>query len=105
MSAAGRVERGGAWRRRGDVLLRVIAAIPLGYAVGSLWAMALARLLPGDRSEATIIATLVAFALCAFAAIWAFAARSAWRAIWTLAGMGAVAGAITWISIDLTGRL
>lgn len=87
------------------MVLRVIAGVPLGYAVGSLWAMALARILPGDRAEATVAATLVAFALCAFAAMWAFAARSGWRAMWTLAVLGAVAGGITWASIADTGRL
>lgn len=86
-------------------MLRVLAAIPLGYAVGSVWAMALARILPGDRSQATIIATLVAFALCAFAAMWAFAARSGWRAFWTLLLIGGVGGAITWLSIQATGRI
>lgn len=93
------------WRRRGDMVLRIIAAVPLGYAVGSLWAMALARLLPGERSEATVAATLVAFAICAVAAMWAFAARSGWRAFWTLALLGAVAGGVAWASIHLTGRL
>jgi len=87
------------------MVLRIIAAVPLGYAVGSLWAMALARLLPGERSGATVVATLVAFAICAAAAMWAFAARSGWRALWTLMMLGAMAGAITWTSIHLTGRL
>lgn len=58
-----------AWLRRGDMALRIIAAVPLGYAVASLWAMALARLLPGDRAEATVAATLIAFSLCAVAAM------------------------------------
>ena len=92
------------WLRRGDTVLRVLAAIPVGYAVASLWAMALARVLPGERSEATIIATLAAFVLCAASAMWAFAARSGWRAIWTLAVAGAVAGTIAWASIAMTGR-
>lgn len=93
------------WAKRGDMVLRVLAAIPLGYAVGSLWAMALARVIPGERSEATIIATLVAFVICAGGAMWAFAARSGWRAVWTLVLLGAVAGAIAWASIQATGRL
>ena len=96
---------GSGWRRRGDVVLRVVAAIPLGYAVASLWAMALARMLPGARSEATVIATLAAFVLCAAAAMWAFAARSGWRACWTLTAGGGVAAAIAWVSIATTGRL
>jgi len=103
MSGAGLSHR--PWAKRGDMVLRVLAAIPLGYGVASLWAMALARVIPGARSEATVIATLVAFVLCAVAAMWAFAARSGWRAVWTLALLGAVAGAIAWMSIEATGRL
>lgn len=97
--------QGVALRRHGDNALRIVAAMPLGYAVASLWAAALARLLPGDRAEATVAATLIAFALCAMAAMWAYAARSGWRAVWTLAVIGAVAGAITWLSIASGGRL
>ena len=67
------------WARRGDIALRVVASVPLAYATASLWAMALARLLPGDRAEATVTAALIALALCALAAMWAFAARSGWR--------------------------
>ncbi|MBB3349942.1 hypothetical protein [Sphingomonas sp. BK069] len=92
------------WARRGDLTLRVIAAVPLGYAVASLWAMALARLLPGTRSGATVAAALIALALCAVAAMWAFAARTGWRATWTLLALGAVAGAIAWSSILTGGR-
>ena len=87
------------------MLLRILAAVPIGYAVGSLWAMALARILPGARLEATIIAQLAAFAICAAAAMWAFAARSGWRAVWTLVALGALAGVIAWWSIQLTGRI
>jgi hypothetical protein len=86
------------------VSLRVVAAIPLGYAVASLWAMALARVLPGARSEATVTATLVAFVIAAAAAMYAFAARSGWRATWVLLVLGSVAGAIAWMSIAATGR-
>ena len=93
------------WARRGDIGLRIVAAVPLAYATSSLWAMAIARLLPGDRAEASVTAALIALALCAVAAMWAFAARSGWRAIWTLGVAAAVAAAITWISIDATGRV
>ena len=93
-----------AWRRRGDMALRIVAAIPLGYAAASLCAMALARLLPGDRAQATVAATLVALALCGVHAMWAFAARSGWRAVWTLALFAGVCGAVTWVSIAQTGR-
>ncbi|TXC72865.1 hypothetical protein FSB78_09950 [Sphingomonas ginsenosidivorax] len=93
------------WARRGDIALRVVAAVPLAYATASLWAMAIARLLPGDRAEASVTAAMIALAVCAVAAMWAFAACSGWRAIWTLAAAAAIAAAIAWISIDATGRL
>jgi hypothetical protein len=37
--------------------------------------------------------------------MWAFAARSGWRAFWTLAVTGAIAGGLTWLSIMGSGRL
>lgn len=100
-----RSNRGSAWRTRGDWTLRVLSALPLGYTVASLWAAALARLLPVDRAEAAIWATLAAFVICAAAAIWAFAARSGWRATWTLALLGALPALVAWTSIAAGGRL
>lgn len=102
---SGRMANEEIWRRRGDVMLRILAAVPLGYAVSSLWAMALARLLPGGPSEATTTAALIAAALCAGAAMYAFAARSGLRAFLTLALLGALAGAIAWGSIQAGGRV
>jgi hypothetical protein len=87
------------------MLLRIVAALPLGYAVATLWAMATARMLPIDASQATTTGMLAAFVICPFAAIWAFAARSGWRAVWVLALAGALAGGITWLSIATGGRL
>ena len=93
------------WRRRGEAALRVLAAIPLAYAVASLWAMALARFLPGSRADATMFAILLSFPVCAAAAMWACAARSGWRAVWTLALVAALGGAGAWLSIVQGGRL
>ena len=92
------------WMRRADITLRIIAAVPLGYATSSLWGMALARILPMERSEATVTASLIAIALCAVAAMYAFAARSGLRAFLVLVLLGALAGGITWLSIANTGR-
>lgn len=94
-----------AWRRRGDVGLRVLAAIPVGYAVASLWGMVFARVLPAGPSEASIVGQLIAFVLCAGFAMWAFAARSGWRALWTLCVVGGVAGGIVWLSMANGARL
>ena len=104
-ASAGDTHARARWTRRGDIALRVVAAIPLGYATASLWAMAIARLLPGDRAGASVTAALVALVLCAIAAMWAFAARSGWRAVWTLAAAAGCAAVIAWISIGATGRL
>lgn len=96
---------GAAWRRRGDAALRLLAAMPLGYACASLWAMALARILPMPELAGTITASLVAFVLCAGIAMYAYAARSGWRAFSTIAAAAAVAGGVAWLSIQATGRL
>ncbi len=88
-----------------DTTLRILCAVPVGYVVASLWAMALARMIPGERSEATVTGTLVAFALCAFAAMYAFGARTGARAFIVLLILGAIAGGITWLSVASGGRL
>lgn len=98
MSARGNVAAPPSWRRRGDLALRILAALPLGYAVATLWAMALSRVLPMTRSDAVTTGMLVAFVICAVAAMWAFAAKSGWRAFWVLAVAGGIAAAITWVS-------
>lgn len=87
------------WRRVGDAILRLLAAVPLGYAVASAWAVALSVALPIDRGDATIAGTLLAFIICAVAAMWAYAAVSGWRALWTLCLVGAVA----WLVIQAAG--
>ena len=67
--------------------------------------MALARVLPMPELAGTITAMLIAFVLCAGIAMWAYAARSGWRAFWTIGAAAAVAGGIAWLSIQATGRL
>lgn len=104
MSATGQA-RHILWRRVGDNALRLIAALPVGYAVASLWSMALARILPGDPVQTTVAAALIGLVICAAAAMWAYAARSGWRALWTLVVAGAVAGGVCWGSIMLWGRI
>lgn len=103
MSGRGNADVPPSWRKRGDIVLRIIAALPLGYAVATFWAMALSRILPMNPAEATTTGMLVAFVICAVAAMWAFAAKSGWRAVWVLAVAGGVAAAITWISMRAGG--
>lgn len=88
-----------------SVWVRVLTAFPLGYAATSLVVMALARLLPGDRAQVTVTASLLSFAMYAGLVVFVFAARSAARALLTTVLIGAVAGGITWVSILMGGRL
>ena len=63
-----------------SITSRTLAAALGGYVLASLSAMALAVTLPMARDQAVIIGIMVALLLCSGAAIWAFSARSAWRA-------------------------
>ncbi|MCL7714249.1 DUF3649 domain-containing protein [Stenotrophomonas mori] len=62
------------------VLSRTLAAILGGYALAATSAAFLALALPMPRSQAVLTGMLVAIALCACAALWAFATRTALRA-------------------------
>lgn len=85
-------------RRLGDLMLRIAVALPIGYGVATLWAMALSRTLPMTRAAATTTGMLVAFAICAVVAMWAFAARSGVRALAITAIFGGAAGLLLWLS-------
>lgn len=88
-----------------SVWARVFTAFPLAYGATSLVVMALARLLPGNRAQATVVASLLSFAIYAGLIVAVFAARSAGRAFLITLTIGAVAGGITWASIAMGGRL
>lgn len=62
------------------VLSRSLAAIFGGYALAATCAMFFAVALPIARSQAVLTGMLVAIVLCACAALWAFATRTALRA-------------------------
>ena len=62
------------------VLSRSLAAIIGGYALAATCSMFFAVALPIARSQAVLTGMLVAIVLCACAALWAFATRSALRA-------------------------
>lgn len=79
------------------MILRILAALPLGYAVATLWAIALSVILPMRPEQATTVGMLAAFAICAVAAMWSFAAKSGWKAVWVLAVAGGVAAALAWV--------
>lgn len=63
-------------RYRLMVASRILAAIIGGYALTSALSVLLALLLPVSRSEATLAATMLSFALYAAVVLWVFAARN-----------------------------
>jgi len=62
------------------VLSRSLAAIFGGYALAATCSMFFAVALPIARGQAVLTGMLVAIVLCACAALWAFATRTALRA-------------------------
>ena len=84
---------------------RIITALPLGYAATSLLTMALARLFPGDRAQATVLAMLLSFGIYAALIVYVFAASSARKAFVVTLALGALGGVVTWLSIASGGRV
>ncbi len=83
------------------VLSRSLAAIVGGYALATTTSMFLALVLPLPRSQAVLTGMLVAIVLCACAALWAFATRTALRA-W--AGI-VLPAALFWMAAEWLGGL
>jgi hypothetical protein len=59
---------------------RVLAGLLGGYVFTYALTAALAQLLPLDRVDALLIASLLSFTVYTLALLWAFAVRSVWRA-------------------------
>lgn len=83
------------------VLSRTLAAIVGGYALAATCAMFFAVALPMARSQAVLTGMLVGIVLCACAALWAFATRTALRA-WV--GI-ALPTALFWLGTEWMGAL
>jgi hypothetical protein len=82
------------WRYRVNIAARAVAGSAGAYAVAALFAAALARVLPIDRVEAVIPATLLAFLVAPGVTIWAFLARGPWRAWVGVIGAALLLGAV-----------
>ncbi|GAA0837596.1 DUF3649 domain-containing protein [Cupriavidus pauculus] len=84
------------------VASRAVAAILGGYGVAALatgcLSLALVRWAGMARAEAVMTATLLSFAWFALAAIWVFAADSAWRA-WSGLIVSGVVLALGWATL------
>jgi hypothetical protein len=79
------------------VLSRSLAAILGGYALATSTGALLAVALPMARSQAVLTGMLTAIVVCACAALWAFAVRSAWKAWWGIATPTLLMALATWL--------
>jgi hypothetical protein len=87
-------------RNSGKLILgRGLLALFGSYALAALWGAVLARMLPIPRLDATLIATILSFAIFAGVAVYVFAARSLRSA---LAGLG-VTGIAGFILLRVAG--
>lgn len=88
-----------------SVALRILTAAPLGYVSTSLIVMALARVLPGGPTQASVAAGLLSFPIYAAFVLYVFAAPSARQAFLVVLAIGAVGGAVAGLAIAAGGRL
>ena len=79
-----------------DRVLRTVLATVGGYALANLLVIAAVRTLPGPPAEQVHSALLLVFLLHALIAMGVFAARSAWRACWTVLLPTLALGAWLW---------
>jgi hypothetical protein len=63
-----------------DIAARLLAAILGGYGLATAIVLGLPTVLPLPKAEGDAVAMMLSFAFCCCAILWAFAARSAWRA-------------------------
>ncbi len=78
------------WRGRVAVATRVAAALLAGYFLAHAATAFLTLVLPLAKADRVIFASLLSFAVWTAAAVYALAARSAWRA-WALPLLAGVA--------------
>ena len=81
---------------RQSVCSRVVAAIVGGYGLATTASIVLAGVMPGPRTDAVLAAIMLSFAVYVGAILWAFAARTAWRAWQGLLGAVVVCAVLAW---------
>lgn len=81
---------GSGFRYRSGIAVRCLAALLAGYVLASAGTALLSAVLPFDRIERVFTGTLLSFALWTGAALYAFAVKSAWRALWASALLAAL---------------
>ena len=94
----------GLTRYRAGIAVRLATALLAGYALASASTALLSAILPFARVERVFTATLLSFAVWALAALYVFAAKSAWRALWVTAGLAAAMALPVLVFPDLAVR-
>lgn len=101
---AGTRRRAAAASLRWDVAARVVLALPGGYALAYAATAFLTTYLPLPRPDRVVYASLACFAVWTAAVLYAFAARSAWRAGALLIGLSLALLLGAWLPADLGAR-
>ncbi len=89
-------------RYRWQIALRVLIAIPGGYALANITAILFSYLLPMPKSDAVMTGILLSFAIYTGAIMWVFAVRSAHKAWLGLVAPSLVLGALALV-LKFTG--
>ncbi|MGJ7904491.1 hypothetical protein [Lysobacter sp. 1R34A] len=92
------------WRYRGEVAVRAFAAIAIGYAVAYASTAFLTLALPLGRNDRVVTASLLCFFVWCGVAMYAFAARTPWRACWAPALSAAALYGIAALFPELAAR-
>ncbi|HEJ4703173.1 TPA: DUF3649 domain-containing protein [Pseudomonas aeruginosa] len=86
----------------GRILVAVLLGYALAYAVTACLSIYLP--LPLPRPDRVSFGSLGCFAVWVAAIVYAFAARSAWRACWVLALASLALGGLAWLGLDYGAR-
>lgn len=90
---------------RWGVAARVLAALLGGYFVAWGSTAFLILVLPMSRVDRVVTASLLCFAVWCAAVVYAFAARSAWRAWWALLAIGGALNAAAYLFAEQAARV
>jgi hypothetical protein len=82
--------------RGGAVTVRCVTALVGGYGAAAVLATLLARLLPGDRAEATTWGLILSFLLYAAIGLWCFHERRLGRIVMVTWGIALAGAALLW---------
>ncbi|WP_454831587.1 DUF3649 domain-containing protein [Pseudoxanthomonas wuyuanensis] len=96
-----RPDRGYRW----GVASRAFSALLGGYFVAWGSTAFLILVLPMSRVDRVVTASLLCFAVWCAAAIYAFVARSAWRAWWVLLAVGGALNAVAYLFAGHAARI